>query len=277
MFSPKEVAVRYVAAGQKKLGTAWYQLLILGIMAGAFIALAAAGAGTASSMAENPGMAKLTAALLFPGGLAMVILAGSELFTGDCLIIITVLEGKARLTAVLKCWFFVYTGNLIGSAVVAWLVNRSGQFSLFDGGLAMATIRTAVWKTSLPFEHAFILGILCNFLVCIAVWIGMAGKSLSDKILGIYFPILLFVVSGFEHSVANMYYIPAGIFASRNPVYAAMAAEQGIVVSGLDWGSFALNNLVPVTLGNIVGGSMLVGSVYWMLYLKNGKQWTKGE
>ena len=237
-------------------------------MAGMFIALAAVGANTGASMVPNPGLAKVVAALIFPAGLAMVILAGSELFTGECLIIISALEKGISWRAMLKCWFFVYIGNFIGSIVVAFLMSQCQQFSLFSNGLALFTIKTALAKTALTPVSAVILGIFCNFLVCIAVWIGFAGTTVTEKLAGLYLPIFLFVLSGFEHSVANMYYIPAGLFAAAHGAYASAAAQAGLDLAGLTWGNFIFHNLLPVTIGNIIGGSLLVGCVYWLTYGK---------
>lgn len=268
---PGEIAANYVSMGKKKAETSLRNLLLMGVLAGMFIALAAVAANTASCTITSPGLAKLTAGAVFPAGLIMVLLAGGELFTGDCLILISVLEKETTAAKMLRCWIVVYLGNFVGSLLIAWAVNEAGQLSLFSGALAAATVKTAVAKTSLSFFSAFLLGVLCNFLVCIAVWCCFAGKTLADKAIGVFFPIMLFVVSGFEHSVANMYYIPAGLFALHNGTFAAAAIQGGVDVSGLTWGSFLLKNLLPVTLGNIVGGSLLVGLIYWTLYLKKKK------
>jgi len=271
MNAPNEIAANYVAIGKKKAYTSSPKLLLLGFLAGMFIALAAVGANTASCMIENAGVAKLVGALLFPAGLAMVLIAGSELFTGNNLIVISVLEKEASVGAMLRNWVLVYIGNFIGALFVAYLVNAGNQLGLFGNQLAAATIKTAVTKASLPFGNAFILGIMCNFLVCIAVWMSFAAKTVSGKILGLYFPIMLFVLCGFEHCVANMYYVPAGLFALGNESYVAMAVEKGVEMANLTWGNFFINNLIPVTLGNIVGGAGLVGGVYWAIYLKKQK------
>ena len=144
----------------------------------------------------------------------------------------------------------------------------SHQVSLFNNGMAVSVISTAAGKCSLPFGDALIKGILCNFLVCIAVWISFAAKDAAGKIAGLFFPIMIFVLSGFEHSIANMYYIAAGLFAKNIPVYAQAAAEAGIDTGSLTWGNFLVVNLLPVTIGNIIGGAVCVGSAYWFIYLK---------
>lgn len=269
MLSPKETAERYVRAGEVKAALPLDKMLISGLLAGAFIALAAVGANTAMSTVADPSTAKLLAACVFPGGLAMVLLAGSELFTGNCLLVIPLLEGRISWGGMLRNWLFVYLGNLLGSLLVAWLVCLGGQWALFSGQLAVTTIKVASAKVALSFPSAFILGICCNFLVCIAVWISFAAESAGGKLAGLYFPILLFVLSGFEHSVANMYYIPAGILAAARPAYAALASAAGVDFSHLTWGAFLCRNLLPVTLGNIVGGSIGVGCAYWYVYLRS--------
>ncbi|WP_130862128.1 5-formyltetrahydrofolate cyclo-ligase [Bacilliculturomica massiliensis] len=269
--TPGEVAASYRSIGKNKAELSAGKLLILGVLAGMFIALAAAAANTASCMAGTPAAGKLIAGMVFPAGLIMVLTAGGELFTGDCLMVISVLEKETTLGRMLRCWALVYLGNLAGSLFVAWAVSASGQLWLFSGTLAAATIRTAAAKTALSFGSAFLLGVFCNFLVCIAVWCSFAGKTLMDKTAGIFFPIMLFVVSGFEHSVANMYYISAGLFAMGNETCAAAAAQAGVDTAGLSWSAFFLRNLLPVTLGNIAGGSLLVGSVYWAVYLRKGR------
>lgn len=268
MFAPNEVAANVINIGKKKVNTPPLKLFVLGILAGMFIAFAAVGANTASSVIENAGVSKLVGALLFPAGLAMVLIAGSELFTGNSLIIVSTLEGETSIGGLLKNWVCVYAGNFIGAVLVAWLVNGGHQLSLFSNALAGVTINTATAKATLSFGDAFIRGLMCNFLVCIAVWMSFAAKDVAGKIVGMYFPVMLFVLCGFEHSVANMYYVPAGLFALGNPAYAAAATAD---ISGLTWGNFFLNNLLPVTLGNIVGGVVLVGVFYWFIYLKKNK------
>lgn len=272
MYSPQEVEALYVKSGQVKVITPISKLFMLGIMAGIFIALAGVAANTGASMVENPGIAKLVGALIFPGGLAMVILAGSELFTGNCLMIISKWAGKITWLQMFRCWVPVYIGNFIGSVFVSFMMAQAHQFSLFKNAVALFTIQTAAAKVSLSIENAFLLGIFCNFLVCIAVWIGMAGTSPSEKMAGIYLPIFLFVISGFEHSIANMYYISAGLFAAGDSTYAGFAAAHGIDLTNLTWQSFLLGNLLPVTLGNIVGGCLMVGTVYYFAYHKKEQQ-----
>ena len=256
MNSPKEVAQNYIETGIAKSKLPVGKALVLGVLAGMFIALAAAGATIASSTVASASLAKLISAVVFPGGLAMVVVAGSELFTGNCLIVIPVMQREAGVTGMLKNWLFVYTGNFIGSILVAALVVYGGTLALFSNAAAASAIHTAAGKVSLHFVDALFRGILCNFLVCIAVWMAFAAKDVVGKIIGVFFPVMLFVVSGFEHSIANMYYIATGLFASRNPTLlgAAQSAFPNDAFTNLTWGRFFAANLLPVTLGNIIGG-----------------------
>ena len=259
MFSPKEVAQNYISIGAGKTKLPISKMLVLGILAGVFIALAGV-AATVSSATLSGSAAKLIAGAVFPGGLAMVLIAGSELFTGNNLILMSVLDKQATVGGMLKNWVFVYIGNFIGSILIAFLIVKAGTVTMFDGAVGASAISIAAGKVSLSFGTAFIRGILCNFLVCIAVWMSFAAKDVAGKIIGIFFPIMFFVMCGYEHSVANMYFISAGLFASA-----------GDPVANLTWGNFFASNLLPVTLGNIVGGSGMVGLVYWFLYNKGNK------
>lgn len=266
MNSPAEIAANYSAVAQGKVRLRTGQMLLLSMMAGVFIALAGVGSSAAACSIAAPSLAKLVSALVFPAGLAMVVLAGAELFTGNNLLIIALLERKITLPQMLRNWCLVYLGNFLGSVLVAALAVYSHQLSNFSGALAVSAISTAAAKCSLTFSDAFLRGIACNFLVCIAVWMTMAAKDVTGKLLGLYFPILLFVVAGFEHSVANMFYGTVGLLANSTAEYAAMAAQSGVDTAALTIGHFLLGNLLPVTLGNIVGG-LTVGVVYWCCYL----------
>ena len=253
MNSPAEIAEKLVGVGEGKTRLPVLHMLILGIFAGMFIALA----GVAATFA-NVYVGKLAGACVFPCGLAMVVVAGSELFTGNNLIILSVLQKRSTVAGMLKNWVFVYIGNLIGSVLVVLLTVYGGVFS--NVAVAEALVSTAAAKAGLSFGDALLKGILCNFLVCIAVWMSFSTKTSEGKILLVFFPIMAFVICGFEHSVANMFYLPGGILT---------AARYGIAAEGLTWGSALLKNLVPVTLGNILGGSLLAGCGYWLVYLKN--------
>jgi formate/nitrite transporter len=269
-LSPAEITESFIGTGQKKAGLAPVQQVVLGIAAGAFIALASEGSNAAIHTIESVGLGKTLAGALFATGLMLVLVAGGELFTGNCLMIIACVERKISPFSMLRGWICVYAGNFIGSVMLAYLISGSGQLDYSGGFLGGFTLKLAAYKTGLTFTKAFFMGILCNWLVCLAVWMAAAAGDIAGKLLAVFFPIWLFITSGFEHSVANMYYIPAGIMAKAVPLYVDQALKLGATPEGiafLDWGSFFLRNLIPVTLGNIVGGSLFVGLVYWFVYL----------
>ena len=270
MFAPNEIAQNVIGIGKKKASLSACKMFLLGIMAGMFIAMAAVGANTASCLIENPGIAKLVSGATFPVGLIMVLIAGSELFTGNSLIIVSVLAGEVKISQMLKNWLFVYLGNMVGSMLVAGICCAAGQYDLFAGVLAVTTIKTAAAKCSLDFGKAILLGFMCNIFVCVAVWMSFGAKTVGGKIAAIFMPVMMFVVCGFEHCVANMYYIPAGLFALLNPQYAELSADVSNVAN-LTWGNFFARNLLPVTIGNVLGGVIMVGVMYWLIYLKKEK------
>lgn len=272
MFSPAEITKNYVAIGKGKVNTPIPKMLLLAVMAGAFIALGGVGATTAAVSIPMASVGKFVGACIFPGGLTMVLLAGSELFTGNCMLTIPLLEKEITAGGMLKNWIVVYTGNMIGGLLVAAGMVYSNQFGLFGNGMAVSAMSAAAGKCTLSFTQAFIKGIFCNFLVCLAVWIAFAAKDVAGKIIGLFFPIMIFVLCGFEHSVANMYYIGAGLFAKNVPEYAKAAAEVNVNMDAITWKGFFGANLLPVTLGNIVGGALCVGCVYWFLFLRKNKQ-----
>lgn len=254
MKTPLEIAQKYCAVGEGKAALPTAKLFVLGIFAGIFIALGAFGSSIASCGAGG----RLAGACVFPVGLTMVVVTGAELFTGNCLLIIPVLAGKMKVSALVKNWFFSYTGNFVGSLIVALLVCLSRSCVLSGLTLPENIASAALSKVNLSFTNAFIRGALCNIMVCAAVWMSFASDDLAGKIPALFLPIALFVLCGFEHSVANMYFIPAGIF---------VRALFGIPTAGLSWSAFIVKNLVPVTLGNIVGGAFFVGGLFYFLNL----------
>ncbi|MHB8072996.1 formate/nitrite transporter family protein [Desulfosporosinus fructosivorans] len=272
-LTPAEIANATVMTGIKKVEMKSLNIIMLGILAGAFIAFAAEGSNMAAfnlfAKPETYGLGKVLAGAIFGTGLMLVVLAGGELFTGNTMILGGVLDGKIKLYDMLKNWFFVYSGNFIGSLFLAYMMVNSGLFNSGANVLGGVTIKIASYKVGLSFMSAFYLGIMCNMLVCLAVWMAYGAKDMVGKIFAIFFPIWLFITSGFEHSVANMYYIPAGILAKSNPSWVAESHLAPAALANLNWGTFIINNLVPVTLGNIVGGSIFVAGVYWFVYLKN--------
>jgi formate/nitrite transporter len=243
-------------------------LLILGFFAGAFIAFAAEGSNMAAfNLFANPdtyGLGKVVAGAVFGVGLMLVLVAGGELFTGNTLIVVALLNKKVKMREMLRNWTLVYIGNFIGSIFIAYMMYKSGLFNSGNGGLGGQTIKIAAYKTGLPFLSAFYLGIMCNWLVCLAVWVSFAAKDVLGKLFACFFIIGLFVTSGFEHSIANMYYIPAGIFVKANQAWAEAAHISAGQLSGLNWTTLFTKNLIPVTLGNIVGGAGMVGLLYWI-------------
>lgn len=281
-LTPPEITEATIQTGIKKSKMTSLNMIILGILAGAFIAFAAEGSNMASfnllAKPETYGLGKVLAGAVFGTGLMLVLIAGGELFTGNTMMIAGVLEKKVSIKAMLKNWFFVYVGNFIGSIFIVYMMNQSGLFSSGDSMLGAVTIKIAAYKVGLTFSQAFFLGIMCNWLVCLAVWMAYGAKDMTGKIFAIFFPIWLFITSGFEHSVANMYYIPAGIMAKGNKTLTDAAAVLGVTpekLNHLNWETFFINNLIPVTLGNIVGGGIFVAAVYWFVYIRSGKSWSR--
>jgi formate/nitrite transporter len=271
-LKPAEITDYTISAAQDKAGGSFQKLLVLGILAGAFIAFAAEGSNMAAfNLFAEPttyGLGKALAGVVFGTGLMLVVLAGGELFTGNTLMLAAVLDQKITVSKMLRNWLIVYAGNFLGSLLIAYMMVNSGLLGSGAAMLGAVTVKIAVYKVNLSFLQAFYLGIMCNWLVCLAVWISAGAETMAGKIFSIFFPIWLFITSGFEHSVANMYYIPAGILAKSNETFAQLSGLSQEALNSLTWGSFAVHNLIPVTLGNIVGGGIFVGMAYWYAYKK---------
>lgn len=269
---PAEVVSANINAAVAKAAAKKRRIFVLGIMAGAFIAMGAQSSSLAVHNITDVGIARTLAGCIFPVGLMMIVFVGGELFTGDCMMSMACMKGRIGFGSLLRTLLIVYLGNFAGAVLIAFLVAHSGQYDYSAGALGAYTIKTAVGKTGLSFMRALFSGILCNILVCAAVLMAAAAKDIGGKVLAIFFPILAFVVSGFEHCVANMYYIPAGIFAAGNPAYVQKAQElYGLgaeKLTELNWGSFVTVNLLPVTIGNIIGGAVMVGGVCFYLHGK---------
>lgn len=270
MFSIQETVGNYAESGAVKTRFPIWKMLLLGILAGVLIALSGVTANTAAHTIANAGLSRLTSGLLFAFGLGMVVLLGTELFTGNCLITISVLDRRASPGGMIRNWIFVYLGNFIGGVLIAFLCARFGQFDYSDCGLAVYTIKIAAAKCSIGFGKALVMGILCNLLVTLGVLLSLSAKDLAGRVIGAYIPVCFFVICGFEHSVANMYFISAGLFALDVGKYASAAAATGIDLSALTWGNFLVKNLLPVTIGNIAGGAG-VGALMWLCFMKEGK------
>ena len=269
---PAEIADFTVNVGVKKANLTITNQFALGVLAGAFIAFGAQAANIVTHTISDIGIAKLIGGLIFPAGLMLVLMAGAELFTGNSLMVIALAERRITLPQLLRSWLVVYAGNFAGSVLVALLISWSGQLNYTGGLLGGVTLKAAAGKVSLTFTQAFTLGILCNWLVCLAVWMSFGAKDGISKAVCVFFPIWLFVASGFEHSIANMYYIPAGILAKS--AYTAKALELGVsqaAIDSLNWCTMFTRNLLPVTLGNILGGAGFVGCVYWFVYVRGRK------
>ena len=267
----KEVIEQNIQNGIKKTNLTTKKLILLGIAAGFFIGIGAEASSLAMHGISNVGLARTVAGAVFPIGLMLIVLLGGELFTGNCLISMAVYDKKAKLKGMIRNLTIVYISNFIGAALMAWMINNCGQLNFSDGGAGAFTIKVALGKVGIDPIQAIVSGILCNVLVCLAIFMAATAKDVAGKCIAIFFPIFVFVISGFEHCVANMYYIPAGIFAAQNSLYAAKATElYGITaeqLSGLNFGTM-FSNLIPVTIGNIIGGMVFVGLLYWYLYRK---------
>ncbi len=278
---PQEMASRAEYLGVRKAEMPFLKTFMLAILAGAFIAIGAifattvsAGSqavtssdGTAAFTVGLPyGVVRLLAGLVFSLGLILVLVGGAELFTGNNLIVMAWASGKVSTWRLLRNWLIVYAGNFVGSISTAALMFLTKQYMFGSNAVGVTALKTALTKVDYTFIQAVALGIMCNALVCMAVWLTYSSRSVADRILAILFPISAFVAAGFEHSVANMYFIPYGLLIKIfDP---AFVSAQGIDVSALTWGSFFLKNLLPVTLGNIIGGGLLVAAMYWFAYLR---------
>lgn len=275
---PTEVAKLVVAASEKKANLTMAQILLLGFVAGAYVAFA----GHVSNVVTHDlaafvgyGATKLINGLVFSVGLILVVLCGAELFTGNSLMVMGYIEGKFSLGRMLRNWALVYLSNLVGSMAVVLLVWAGGLLAGHDSLIGAGIVKTASAKVSLDFTQALIRGVICNWLVCLGVWISYAAQDVAGKILGMLAVITAFVISGTEHSIANMYTIPAGIIL-RNDPGVIQALGRTVVSDALTWAGM-LRNLLPVTLGNIVGGSVLVGGIYSMAYRRPYQAPTKSQ
>ncbi|MCA9926558.1 MAG: formate transporter FocA [Anaerolineales bacterium] len=274
---PKAMAQKAEDIGVAKVNLGPLRMLALAVLAGAFISLGAVFATTVTTgSGDMPfGIGKLVGGLVFCLGLILVIGAGAELFTGNNLIVMGWASGKVSTRLLLRNWAIVYIGNFIGSIATAYFMLLSKQYTFNGGAIGLNALNIANHKVHLGFLQAIVLGILCNALVCLAVWLSFGARTATDKVLAIIFPITAFVAAGFEHSVANMYFIPAGLFikAGADASFWAAVGKTAVDYADLTWRSFFLVNLLPVTIGNIIGGTFLVGFIYWFIYLRS--TWTE--
>ncbi|MDD2352329.1 MAG: formate/nitrite transporter family protein [Candidatus Caldatribacteriota bacterium] len=268
--APAAVANAFCGIGKNKADLPWMKMIILGILAGAYIGFGAQLATMVtydSASYIGDGISKILFGSVFSVGLMLVVIAGAELFTGNNLIVVGTLNGNVSTGKLLNSWFWIYVANFIGSILLVWIMYATQLWKTGDFAVGAKALSIASGKVNLSWGAALARGIVCNWLVCLAVWLAVAAKDVAGKILAIYFPIMAFVASGFEHSIANMYFVPMGIMLKGN---AAVVAAAGLTdkIANLTWGSFILNNLVPVTIGNIIGGAFFVATLYWYVYLR---------
>lgn len=262
-YSPKEIAEKVENVGVTKANLALLPMVALGVLAGGFIGFGALYFTLVASDPDLPFAAtRVLGGLAFSLGLILVVIAGAELFTGNNLLVMACVAGRISLATMLKNFAVIFVANFIGAAGLAGLVVLSGHAKMGDGAVGATAISIAAAKCALPFGEAFFKGILCNVLVCLGVWLAMAGRNVADKILAIVFPISAFVAAGFEHSVANMYFIPLGLFLRESMLTTSTTMEA------LTWTGLA-RNLIPVTLGNLFGGAGMVGLVYYVIYRRH--------
>ncbi len=259
----------------KKAHRSYKDMILLGFLAGVFIGLAGAGADMAAhNLLMEPtmtGLGKLASGVIFPVGLMLVVFGGTDLFTSNCLVFTGVLAKKVTWRELLINWLIVYFSNFAGALFVAFLFFQSGELHLSNNLLGGLAVKMAYGKIHLSPAEAVSLGILCNILVCSAVWLANGMKKVSAQFLAIFFPIFLFITSGYEHSVANMFYLPLGIFAKSNEAYAAASGLTAEQLSLISWENALVRNLLPVTIGNIIGGAILIGGMYFLLYGRGRK------
>ncbi len=282
---PAAMAAKAEDLGVKKANLPWLNMLFLGILAGAFIGIGAifattvaAGsmsikdaAGAAAFSTGLPyGITRLLVGLSFTVGLILVVVGGAELFTGNTLITIAFASKKVTLMQLLRNWTIVYIGNFVGAVLTALIVFWGKQYSFGNGSIGLAALNIGEQKTAFDFLQAIALGIMCNALVCMAVWMCYSARSTTDKILAIIPPIATFVAAGFEHSIANMYFVPLALFVKfwGDPKFFTMIGKTAADFPHLTWSNFFVMNLLPVTIGNIIGGGFMVGLIYWFVYLR---------
>lgn len=263
-LSPEQIKEYTVETGVKKAENSFKKSFLLSFMGGMFISLAAIGSLIASCTIDNYSLSSLIAGIVFAAGLMMVVIAGGDLFTGNVLIVLAVLQKRITALKMLKNLTITFLGNLAGALFVVLLVHGSGILHNANGILVQKLVLKAAQKIDYSFDQAFVLGVLCNLLVSLAVWMSYSAKDTGGKVLACLFPILLFIIGGYEHIVANMYYIPAGVIAVMSDNYASLSAISSDIIANLTFDGI-ISNFIPVTLGNLVGG-LVIGGVYANIY-----------
>ena len=266
-LKPSEILEAIMNGAVVKASMPLKKMIIFGLFAGAYIAFAGAGANMAAfnllASPETFGLGKILSGTIFTAGLMLVVLGGAELFTGNTTMVAAAMDRRITVAAMLKNWIIVYICNFIGSVLIAFMVYYSGGLNAGEGMLGAVTVKIAAGKVNMDFGAALVSGIMCNWLVCMAVWLSTGAQTTVGKIFSIFFPIWLFVTAGFEHSVANMFFIPAGIMAAGSPSFSALSGASAEALANLSWIGMLVNNLLPVTIGNIIGGGGCVAVGYY--------------
>ena len=266
-LKPSEILEAIMNGAVAKASMPLKKMIFFGLFAGAYIAFAGAGANMAAfnllASPETFGLGKILSGTIFMAGLMLVVLGGAELFTGNTTMVAAAMDRRITAAAMLKNWIIVYICNFIGSVLIAFMVYYSGGLNAGEGMLGAVTVKIAAGKVNMDFGAALVSGIMCNWLVCMAVWLSTGAQATVGKIFSIFFPIWLFVTAGFEHSVANMFFIPAGIMAAGSPSFAALSGASAEALANLTWIGMLVNNLLPVTIGNIIGGGGCVAVGYY--------------
>ena len=270
ILNPAQMAQAAEDAAFGKATSPPLKSFLLGLTAGGYIALGFIFFTTSQvGAAELPwGVAKVLGGFVFATGLALVVLTGAELFTSSTLTLTARASGRITWGQLLRNWGIVYVANFLGALTMVVLVYLGGTWHNADGGWGAVVLNTSLAKISHSFLEAFVLGILCNLMVCLAIWAAYSGRTTTDKVVAVTMPIALFVASGFEHSVANMFMIPLGVLIKENAGadFWSTAGLDQAAYDGLTWQAFYLDNLLPVTLGNIVGGGVMIGVLYWTVF-----------
>lgn len=271
MLAPAEIAEYTINTGVAKVNRSNSKVLVSAFLAGAYIAFGALGSvGASYNLLANPatyGLGKALAGLMFPAGLIFVLLAGADLFTGNILVAVAAFQKKVTWGQAFKNWALVWLGNLLGGLVVAWMVSQSGVFDWSNGLYGGVILKTAMGKVGIEFMPALISGILCNWVVCVTVWMTYAAKDVAGKVLTGFMGVFLFVCTGFEHCVANMAYLFGAFFSKANPMYLEAAHKTAADAAAINFKGMFINNLLPVTIGNILGGLVFVAGIYFFLFV----------
>jgi len=274
--TPKEIVDATINQSVGKVTMPFFKVVLLGILAGAFIAIGGQASNVAVHAITNPGLAKTLAGVIFPVGLMLIVVIGGQLFTGNCLIFMGVLDRKVSIPQLLVNWLTIFCSNYIGGAIITFLVYHSNQFNINGGQLGAYSIYVASGKLNLTASQAISSGIMCNIIVCAAILVATAAKDIAGKCIGVFFAIFVFVVSGFEHCVANMYYLTAGLMASKNDSFVSKAMEvyhlTDAQIQNINMKNILIHNLLPVTIGNIIGGAFVIGGIFYIIHCTNGKK-----